>query len=412
MSQVEVLWEERATYVGRRTSFGVAPTYTRCFPIAGTGKPKPSVEQVENRDQRTNVFERLKTVRAYKRAKESLGYYAKMMAAANVMTAAGVLATAAQNPVGEFLYGLMGGIVVPAVGTTTTGTTIAGATSIIVTSASGLNKGTWIEVISDVGLEARFITNIAGTTVTLWPALVGATASGAAVRNMYGYFPAQANTQCLDVREALVGNANYQWQLKQGSGNWGVKIEPGKLIEFNFDLEFVDHDGPSALGYSVADAADSQIGPWMAKDMTVWLQPQATTTSVHVPIESMSIKVNNHMTMVKEFGGTQGVNGWARNGGRDYVEVDLKMRGDVDLDSVLYDPQASYRLVVAAPYSSGAGGQNFLFDLPNAYVLDKPDFDEGDKFAKGSIKLVGQRDTSVTSDTTDRGTAVCRVFYG
>jgi hypothetical protein len=68
-----------------------------------------------------------------------------------------------------------------AAGTTLNGATLVGATTIVVASAAGIVPGDTITIDTAGNLETRTVTAVAGTTVTVTPALTLAHANGVAV---------------------------------------------------------------------------------------------------------------------------------------------------------------------------------------------------------------------------------------
>jgi len=78
MTQQSLRTKQAATYVGSETSFAVLPaTMYRCFPVEGSVAIDMEQKQLDNMDQRTNLYEYLAPVFGLKDGKIKMEFYCK-----------------------------------------------------------------------------------------------------------------------------------------------------------------------------------------------------------------------------------------------------------------------------------------------------------------------------------------------
>ena len=283
----------------------------------------------------------------------------------NVVPAGGLLnaaASPATPPHSIALKAMLGGEQANAGSLVATGTS---PTQVTVTAGQGsrLPAGTLCLVEVAGTLYPTFVATQSTDTLTFGIALPGTPGTGALVINAYQYYPTDANSSSLEVRRALVGDANEQYQYLGCNGNFELNLERGKLITETYNLTCADWN-EGALGYSTAFAANSQGSGFVLKNAVTLLQTPATTTRTNLPFTSLALKFSTAMALQEEHGGINGWSAWQRTG-MERVACEVTLRTRIDRQLVTWwNARTQLRLFHATMAGSGLTARAHMVHLP------------------------------------------------
>lgn len=425
MSQSNVLVRERVTYLAEESTFATQPSST--FPNTPTGTVmlgtdlgvdgfvEDMMENLDERSRRDDVLARVHGLRSGKVG--PLRMELKTVPSASQLTSG--TSAAALTP--RILLRHHFGTETAGQGSTTSGTTIAGATSVTVQDGSRFTKGTWVGIVTSGGLERAKIVNIATNTLTLQHGLVGTTANNAIVKNLYNYCPAESHAGSLTIQRAFVGDSAAQFVALGCYG--GVKFdfpEFGKMASMVFEGECVDFAAATASSLATTAITD-EMGSKFKFAPTLYLAAVGALSfsSSNVAFEKIAITHDNAWEKVRDGGATSGagnvttVTSVVDCAGRPTaVRAAVTLRFDSAYKTA-FDADTSYQLVLAQRVGSGATATYWIWELPVCAIIGQPKMTTVGSRLYVDLDLEGRIDTSVTSPgTTDTGNAVYRVAFG
>lgn len=410
MAEIVMLERTGRTKVGIESTFGtVAGTMVDVYPRE-RGAISLGQAQVKLADERPTKFAHQRNLRGPLEWAAKLGF--DIRTGAEQLLAA---ATPATPPDLLLLKALWGGELASAGSTAAAGST---TTSVNVQTGHGSRfavGGIAAFEVSGV-LYPRKVKAIATDALTLELALPGSPASGALCVNGYGYYPTQSNAQSVSVQHAAINHANLsdyaqQWELRGGTGDATLTLEPGKTPMVGYELRGAVWSGPSsAPGLLPAPAAaETQPVGFVLNNTTVWFQPVAATTTLHTPIRKMDLKLNGGMIHLPEYGGVEGRSGVERVGdGYCFATGEITKLYDPTFDAY-YASETAMRLTMIQQYGTGLTARFVVVEVPTFFLSERPkvEFDGGVRVHKFSFEAL--EDASITSPATDAARAPVRV---
>lgn len=398
MSQQSIRNKEAATYVASETSFAVLPTTMyRAFPIEGSVGIDLEQKELDNMDQRTTLYSYLAPVFGLKDGKVKADFYAKAPTTQLV---------AAQAPTAHY----MGQIFDAAWGYAfaNSGSLCAGAsspTSVTVTAgeADNFELGQWIGVSTGgATLEPTKVIgiNIAGDTLTVWPALSTSPGVTDIVVNGYNYAPKANHTGSLHLQHAVAGdsNATTQWATSGSAVNLSLEVKRNELAKVSVEGMVGSWLGPQALGFLTSSASDPFTAPFAVRDALVYFQSagSATPASAYC-LQEFTTKTNGKMEHIECLGATEGKSASFRKGQRMFAEATLKFRYDNDMDATNWSNHILMQAVVILPKGSGLTKRFTVIDMPNAYIFGKPKLSDENGMLYMTVTLHATADTNIAS---------------
>lgn len=395
MTQQSLRTKQAATYVGSETSFAVLPTTMyRAFPVEGSVAIDMEQKQLDNMDQRTNLYEYLAPVFGLKDGKIKMEFYCKSPTA---QLLAGVLPTTSyMDQVFDAAWGYRfanSGSNRNAVSTTT---------SISVTSATADNfeLGGWIGVEVAGVIEATKVVaiDLVTDTLTVFPALSGAPVSGARIINGYNYSPKQNHTGSLHIQHAICGDSNPTTQMvSSGSAiNLTVSAKRNELAKVEVEGAIGSFLGPQALGFVTSSASDPFTAPYAVRDALVYFQAAGSAQpAVAYSLHEFTIKTMGVMQHIEGLGGIEGKSASFRKGQRLFAEANLKFRYDNDVDAQAYANISLAQAMIIIPKGSALTKRFTIFDMPNAYIFGKPKLVEEAGLLYMTLTLHASADTNI-----------------
>src|SRR6185369_1220406 len=248
--------------------------------------------------------------------------------------------------------------------------------------------------------------------LTWWPSLSGSAAVGADIHNMRTFYLSASNTNSLKFVLAYQGNSGYQYEYRGGTGSMELKFKRDELLTASFDLKFASPSGPSALSYSVADAADVLDPPIAARSGVSFFQAIGTTARTGYDIEEVEVKINfGNSHLETPTGGTEGVRGVVRATDLDKpcATITLTCRADTNLQT-LFTNSTYQGLMLWFPYV-GSTTKGVCLYFAKTVVREEPEFMDKDGLLKCKVTLEAQLDDTVTG-TTDLAYAGVRLGIG
>lgn len=416
MSQQSLRVRQAATYVGSETSFAVLPTTMyRAFPVEGSVAIDMEQKQLDNMDQRTNLYDYLAPVFGLKDGKIKMEFYCKSPTA---QLLAGVLPTTSYiDQIFDAAWGYR---------FANSGSNRAGASSTtqtLVTSATADNfeLGSWIGVEVAGVIEATKVVaiDLLTDTLTVFPALSAAPQSGARVINGYNYAPKQNHTGSLHIQHAICGNSNPTTQMvSSGSAiNLTVSAKRNELAKIEVEGAIGSFLGPQALGFVTSSASDPFTSPYAVRDALVYFQAAGSAQpAVPYSLHEFTIKTMGVMEHIEGLGGTEGKSASFRKGQRLFAEATLRFRYDNDVDAQAYANISLAQAMIIIPKGSGLTKRFTIFDMPNAYIFGKPKLVEESGLLYMTVTLHASADTNIPFNalgpaTTELTTAPFRVAF-
>lgn len=421
MSQSNVLTRERATYLGVEETFGTTPAgsypnaMTRCFPTGeGLVVDGLSEEMLAVNDERVRRLDAIQPVHGLRIATKikPLKFNLKAVKTANQLTASYTPGhfgetIALAHALGAF--NMVGGTTV-ATGTSTTQFSCATG------GGAQIQKGYFILVEnSSHEMEWSKVASVSGDTVHLVDALSGTPATGAIVRNLYSFNPAEVNTTSLTVQQGFVGDAAAQYTFNGAYGGVTFDLpEFGKIPSLSLGLSATNFTaGDQSI--STGTAADP-MGATFAWTPSVYLATSVSRASTLV-CEGATIEFANEWSMVRDPSATQTVSGVVCVGGRPVaVKATLKLRFDSAYPTA-FSLDTAYRMVVVQKIGTGVHASFWIFEIPVAKLVEVPQPVEIGKRLHFTLTLNGYEDTTLaddgeTGDALDARRACIRVAYG
>lgn len=404
---------EAASWYVEETTFGTDPgSPTQIYPIAGSVELGAEQAELENDEQRTDLYDALNTVRGLRSGS------VKFSAFMRPDTAQLTIATTATTPWLYLPLRTAFGDEWPATGTTLSGDTVSAsaASTITVTTPSHFSKGAWCMPTVSGTYEPTRVINIAGSVLTLDPQNSATpTAASAAVLNMYNYAPSRSYSKSFTFRHAINGDAGLQWihrGCKMDSVEWDLAL--GSIPKMTFAATAATWGAtatgpvPTALGYTATAGTNAMAAPFVMKDCYLIMQASTGTSAAraaHLSVESASIKVDLGTEFVPDLGGAvEAKAGVMRTKGRLFGTMTLRCRpwlnSGVDVFDVTYWT-AQLNLQVALIVNQGAttSKRAMVWDMPTCQMVGKPKYvmDGGRQLVE--IVLRTKRSAGVTSGT-------------
>lgn len=409
MAAVNFTPRNAATYVGIEATYGTTPAMTRATIVEGSFEPDAQQTEIDVPDERAHIADLVDPVLGLKTG-GGCKFAMHCRPPATQLTAT----TTEAHYLGLVLKALFGGE------SATGGTLVASATSatvFTVTAGQGVRiaEGQTILVAINGALEPARVKSVATDTITLAYALSATPAAGALVVGMYNYFLTQTNTQSLCVQHAKVQDADHQWTFNGCTGGLELTTERDQVFKITAALKAGTFTGPSAQGIGTATAAESMGKPIAFREYFCLLQPVATATRTHRPIESVGVELQFGMEHIPELaagtGGVEGTVGVMRAGAvKPFAKVKLKMRADTQLDA-WWSSRTPLQFVLAVPTGSGTTKRWAVLDVGTCLIVGKPKHPGGDRQLY-ELELHAQLDTSTSGSTSDQALSPTRLCIG
>ncbi len=437
MAQSNLITRERAIYLAEESAFGTPPSasfpnvYTRVL-ADGTGLQMDGLthEMLDVNDVRVRREDAIDPVLGLALGSKigAIKWNLKATKTANQLTAAGSVGSLTPTLALRHAFGAAH----EAVGSIVDVATVATTTAFSVTAGDGVNfaKGTWIAVLISGQMEAAKIADISTNLITLasnFPLSV-APATGATVRQLRTFAPAETHTSSLACRVAYVGDSAAQYEAAGCFGDLNFMFnEWGKLAQMSLELEAVACAGPAALSYSTATASD-EMGTSFGFLPQIYLASGGTITrgTVTSDIPKFGFEHKNNWEKRRDPSATATVGGASQattvagivnTGGRPRA---VKAMATVRFDSAYqtaYDARTQFNIVALWRIGTGATASFWVWEIPNAYINARPKLENVDARGYIALEFGGLQDASVTL-ASETGTALdlvlatCRVAYG
>jgi len=416
MTQQSLRTKQAATYVGSETSFAVLPaTMYRCFPVEGSVAIDMEQKQLDNMDQRTNLYEYLAPVFGLKDGKIKMEFYCK--APTTQLVAGQAPTTSYMDQVFDAAWGYR-------FANSGSNRNLASTTTVIsVSTGEALNfeLGSWIgvEVASVIEATKVVAIDLVADTLTVFPALSAAPSSGNRIINGYNYAPKQNHTGSLHIQHAICGDSNPTTQMvSSGSAiNLTVSAKRNELGKVEVEGAIGSFLGPQALGFITSSASDPFTAPFAVRDALVYFQAAGSASpAVAYSLHEFTIKTNGVMQHIEGLGGTEGKSASFRKGQRMFAEATLKFRYDNAVDATSYSNIALQQAMIIIPKGSGITKRFTIFDMPNAYIFGKPKLVEESGLLYMTLTLHSSADTNIPYNVlgpalTELSTAPFRVAF-
>lgn len=402
MAQSNIITRERATFIGKESTFGTTPAgsfptkMVRAFPLGdGLILEGLAEEMLPVGDERVRRLDAIHPVHGLRIASKvgALKMLLKSTPAASQLDAAATPTTYELTPRLVLAHAL--GSELANEGDTISGTAST-PTLINVTDGTRFKKGTFIAVEVAGQMEWAKITDIVTNALTIAPALSAAPATGGEiVRNLYNFAPAESHTSSLTIQQAFVGDATAQVTANGCYGDVSFDLpEFGKLPSMSLALTATNFTGPSSQSLSVASATD-EMGPAFAWAPSVYLAT-SVNRATRLVCEGATIEFANDWQMVRDPGATQTVSAVVNTGGRPVaVKATIKLRFDSGY-KVAFDADTAYQMIIVQRIGTGTDASFWIWELPVARLVAQPKLADMGSRLHMELSLEGIQDTTVT----------------
>ena len=409
MAQSDIITRERATFIGKETTFGTTPAgsfptkMVRAFPLGdGLILEGLAEEMLPVGDERVRRLDAIHPVHGLRIASK-VGALKMLLKSTPVGAQLDDGATPATYELTPRL------VLAHALGSqlANEGDTISGVgstpTVIDVTDGTRFKKGTFIAVEVAGQMEFAKITNIVSNALTIAPALSAAPALGTEiVRNLYNFCPAETLTNSLTVQQAFVGDLNAEYTANGCYGDVSFDLpEFGKLPSMSLALTATNFIGPSAQAPLAAASATDEMGPPFAWAPSVYLAT-SVARATRLVCEGATIEYANEWQMVRDPGATQTVFSVVATGGRPTaVKATIKLRFDSDYKAS-FDADTAYQMIIVQRIGTGTTASFWIWEIPEARLVAQPKLADMGSRLHMELSLEGIQDTTVTlGSTTD-----------
>jgi hypothetical protein len=385
--------------IGEESVFATAPSMTPIVHVQGSAQPRLSQKEIEHNAASARLFARFASVLGLRSQDSGISFGVHIKPASAVLNAS---ATPSTPYLGVLWRALLGGEHSDAGSTVAAGAT---TTSVPVTSGHGarFRVGQCVSIVVGGVRYARVVTAIATDTLTVWPALPSAPSSGAEVLNSYSYYLTQSNSRSLTVEHTHTvpgsggGAETVQRRLRGCTGGMSLELTANELARCAFELTAADWDY-GTLTIPTTPVAESMGDPMAVTSLRVYLQPAATTTDAHYCAVSVGTQFDLGNQHLRCLAGVQGVQGVARNGGRESATFTVRSQIDIDRYTQWRDRDLQRLLVLL---EQGAGtARRFAWIYSNrVQVVGNPPLVEEGGFAYQDLTLRPVLDTSGAVDT-------------
>ena len=419
MAQQNVIAREHYTRVALETTYGVTPSGS--YPEALTEIvpqhdalhiDELAVEMLEVNDARARRNDAIQPVQGLEMAsKVSATFYAKAVPSSNVLTASGTVGSLSQCI--PFLHTF--GAEHAAIGTTVASGTWT-STVFDVTSAATLKKGTLICVTVSGVPEWTKITNISSATVTVSPPLSAAPATGAVVRNLRTYAPAESHTSSMTFQFAFSGSSTAQYTVNGVACNVKIATTLGQLVTYALDGTGAKFTGPTDQSITASVVTDDMRAPFVFKGASVLLA-STVARGTTLPCDIVEVELPNQWQQVRDPGGIETVNSVVNVAGRPRAATaKFRFRFDSDVPAAFIS-ETGYTMWFVIPQGTGTSQQFFIVEMGNCKIVGRPKETKIGDLLYLDIELGALMDDQVTlaSETgTDRDfiLAPYRVAFG
>ena len=408
MAQSDIITRERATFIGKETTFGTTPAgsfptkMVRAFPLGdGLILEGLAEEMLPVGDERVRRLDAIHPVHGLRIASKvgALKMLLKSTPSGAQLDDNATPATYELTPRLVLAHAL--GSELANEGDFISGT--ASSTVLInVVDGSKFRKGTFIAVEVAGQMEFAKITNISTNALTIAPALSAAPATGGEiVRNLYNFCPAETLTSSLTIQQAFVPDATAQVTANGCYGDVSFDLpEFGKLPSMSLALTATNFTGPSGQSFSVASATD-EMGPPFAWAPSVYLAT-SVARATRLVCEGATIEYANDWQMVRDPGATQTVSAVVATGGRPTaVKATIKLRFDSDYKAS-FDADTAYQMIIVQRIGTGTSASFWIWEIPEARLVAQPKLADMGSRLHMELSLEGIQDTTVTlGGTTD-----------
>lgn len=423
MSQANILERERRTLVGLESTFGTTPAGS--FPNVmteivllqdGTPGDGVAVEMLDNMDARVRRNDAIAPVRGLKLAsKWTAKSYVKAVKTANILTSGGTVGSLSY----DLLFRHLLGSYHVALGTTVASGTWS-STVFDVASAATLKKGAWITVTVSGQPEPTKITNISTATVTVDPPLSAAPSTGAVVRNLRTYAPAESHSSSVTWQVGYVGSSAAQYTLNGCAGAFKVNFPFGKFGTLDLDFTATSFSGPSDQSVTTTSVTDDMGSPMLlggedgANPATVLLGGVgALDRSTPLVCESIELDMPNNWQQVRDPAGVQTVAALVNVAGRPRAgSLKIRQRFDTTPITAFVDGE-ELAFAMWVPTGTGSTRRFFLLEMPRCTIVGQPKFvKHGNELLYLDLELAPLADTGVTvAAETGNDLDLCRAPY-
>lgn len=402
MAQSNIITRERATFIGKETTFGITPAgsfpnaMTRAFPLGdGLILEGLAEEMLPVGDERVRRLDAIHPVHGLRIASK-VGALKMLLkstkASAQLVDGASVAALTPSLILDHALGSTLAdeGDLISGGSSTTT--------SIDVVNGARFKKGTFIAV--QVGSEMEFakIINIVTNALTIAPALSAAPTLGTEiVRNLYNFCPAETLTSSLTVQQAFVGDANAQVVANGCYGDVSFDLpEFGKLPSMSLALTATNFIGPSGQAPPLtAVPATDEMGPAFAWAPSVYLAT-SVARATRLVCEGATIEYANDWQMVRDPGATQTVSSVVATGGRPTaVKATIKLRFDSGYKTD-FDADTAFQMIIVQRIGTGTTASFWIWEIPEARLVAQPKLADMGSRLHMELSLEGIQDTTVT----------------
>lgn len=398
MAQLTIPVGARKLFVGQESTYGTAATTAFARHIEGSLNATLSQTEIEHNAGSARLFQQFVTRQGLQSNASTVAFGIHAKPAASKLDSS---ATPTTPYLGKLLEAILGGEHKGA-GSTVSG---AGSTTTTVDVQSGHGSrfaiGTAVHVEVSNVYYPRVITAIATDTLSVWPALPSAPASGDDVINSYSYFLTESNTKSLTIEDTFTvpssDAATVQRRLLGCTGGINFGIARDTLATFGFDLRAAAWEyGTLSLATTVG--SETMGDPIAVTNGQIFLQPAATTTATPYAVASMQGSMNTGMQHLLTLGGVQGTSGVARMGGRDSAEFTVRARIDYDRYTQ-WSSQTLLRFLALFPYGPGTSARTVALHVNQVQLVGKPAEVEEGGFLYYDLRFRPVLDTSYTLDT-------------
>lgn len=398
MTQANIKTATNKTALGIETTYGSTPSSMYdAVPINKTVEFALDQTEIENMAESVYLYDNKSTVRGFETGTVKFDMYLKP-----ALTALSSSNAPTETYMTQLLTSFFGGNRVHSGSLVQAG---ASTTSVAVDGGSTrLAKGQWAAFSTTAGLEPAYVVSMSTNTATLVPALTSIPASASVMVNGNTFYPTDANVSSVTIRHRKVdGSGDFQW-LANGClpKTLDIKLEKEGLATATAEFEIGQWTTGSVVAMSTTAVTETQVSPVCVKDCVLILQPVATTTRTHLPLESFSIKLNSGLSFVPDMGGQiEGKVGVMRTGERIFAEATIKFRSDTQLDS-WWNAQTTLQMHLMIPKVDATGIKRWIVvSISSGEIVGKPKVSDTDGRLTYEIVLKSKLNVLATSGSDD-----------
>lgn len=409
MAQQTVVSRLGQTKVGIESTFNTLATLTRAV-CRENWVPAPKQTHIEVVDERIRAFKKIQRVRGLKHGDFTLPFDVKCHGTQLVTGAAVPTDNYQHSILGKATWGgetVFAGSVVQAGSSTTTVNVTGGH------GAARFRVGQWIGVETGVSggtLEWCYISAIATDALTVKPTLTGTPFTTGIVVNSFTNYITTTNTQALSVERCLA-DSNWQWRLTGSTGGCKFEFTRDGNWKVNFPLHHTGWTGPSAIGATVADAADPLTVYLPVRDAVTLIDAVGSLSRNQYPLKSIEVDIANEFGngFNEEFGGQEGRTGVRRIPVRPAATIKARFKGDI-ARSANFTAGDKLSLIWYVPTGSNttqrAGGIHVpTFEIAPDYPMT---VDEGGQIYTDIVGECMEDETTTEGTVTDQGASPVR----